>query len=116
MKNVISLKIILIIVVAIYGITRIQINDNPVKWFAKNHPIRQADIELQKAERAYKQAEKNYGLKVQQAKAERSEKTGITAERALKEIYRLATFDPRKLFNEDGTIKPIHDLDDDTVM
>ena len=38
--------IILITVIAIYGITRIQINDNPVRWFSKNHPIRQADIEL----------------------------------------------------------------------
>ncbi|MBN1392998.1 MAG: MMPL family transporter [Sedimentisphaerales bacterium] len=34
--------------VAIYGITRIQINDNPVKWFSKSHPIRVADIELNK--------------------------------------------------------------------
>jgi len=38
--------IILITAIAIYGITRIQINDNPVKWFSKSHPIRQADIEL----------------------------------------------------------------------
>ncbi|MCH9022051.1 MAG: MMPL family transporter [Planctomycetes bacterium] len=35
-------------VVAVFGITRIQINDNPVKWFSKSHPIRQADIELNK--------------------------------------------------------------------
>ncbi len=34
--------------VAVYGITRIQINDNPVKWFSKRHPIRRADIELNK--------------------------------------------------------------------
>jgi predicted RND superfamily exporter protein len=39
---------VLVTAVAIYGITRIQINDNPVKWFAKRHPIRQADIELNK--------------------------------------------------------------------
>ena len=32
--------------VAIYGITRIEINDNPVKWFSKSHPIRRADIAL----------------------------------------------------------------------
>ena len=38
----------LITAVAVYGVTRIQINDNPVKWFSKNHPIRQADIELNK--------------------------------------------------------------------
>jgi predicted RND superfamily exporter protein len=43
------LAILLVITgVALYGITRIQINDNPVKWFAKSHPIREADIELNK--------------------------------------------------------------------
>jgi len=35
-----------IVVVATYGITRIEINDNPVKWFTKNHPIRRADTIL----------------------------------------------------------------------
>jgi len=34
--------------VAGYGITKIRINDNPVKWFSKNHPIRRADTELNK--------------------------------------------------------------------
>jgi predicted RND superfamily exporter protein len=46
-------KVILIVLaaataVAVYGITRIEINDNPVKWFSKNHPIRRADTELNK--------------------------------------------------------------------
>jgi predicted RND superfamily exporter protein len=40
--------ILIITAVALYGITRIQINDNPVKWFSKSHPIRQADMELNK--------------------------------------------------------------------
>ena len=31
---------------SMYGITQIQINDNPVKWFTKDHPIRVADKEL----------------------------------------------------------------------
>ena len=44
----ILVAIVIVTIVAIYGITRIQINDNPVKWFAKTHPIRQADIELNK--------------------------------------------------------------------
>jgi predicted RND superfamily exporter protein len=35
-----------VVIVALYGITQIQINDNPIKWFAKSHPIRQADIKL----------------------------------------------------------------------
>ena len=33
----------LLLVVAGYGITKIQINDNPVNWFTPNHPIRVAD-------------------------------------------------------------------------
>jgi predicted RND superfamily exporter protein len=40
--------IVIVTAVAVYGITRIQINDNPVKWFSKRHPIRRADIELNK--------------------------------------------------------------------
>jgi predicted RND superfamily exporter protein len=39
---------LIVTAVAVYGITRIQINDNPVKWFSKSHPIRRADIELNK--------------------------------------------------------------------
>ncbi len=35
-----------VIVVAVYGISRIEINDNPVKWFSKSHPIRVADSVL----------------------------------------------------------------------
>lgn len=44
-----------------------------------------------------------------------SDKTDITIERVLKERARLAFFDPRKLFNADGTPKAIHELDDDTA-
>ncbi len=29
--------------VAFYGITKIQVNDNPIKWFTRSHPIRVAD-------------------------------------------------------------------------
>lgn len=32
-----------ILVIAGYGISRIQINDNPTKWFSPSHPIRVAD-------------------------------------------------------------------------
>ncbi|MFO8052482.1 MAG: efflux RND transporter permease subunit [Candidatus Omnitrophota bacterium] len=34
---------ILIIFISIYGISKIEVNDNPTKWFEKNHPIRVAD-------------------------------------------------------------------------
>ncbi|OQY19954.1 MAG: hypothetical protein B6I36_02700 [Desulfobacteraceae bacterium 4572_35.1] len=32
-----------LIITSIYGITRIQVNDNPVKWFSNDHEIRVAD-------------------------------------------------------------------------
>ncbi len=32
-----------VIIVAVYGMSKININDNPVKWFNKSHPIRVAD-------------------------------------------------------------------------
>ena len=42
--------------------------------------------------------------------------TGIaSAARVLLEASRLATFDPRKLFRDDGSPKPITELDDDTA-
>jgi hypothetical protein len=39
---------VIIIGVAIYGISLININDNPVKWFTRSHPIRVADRVLNK--------------------------------------------------------------------
>ncbi|HPG30583.1 MAG TPA: MMPL family transporter [bacterium] len=46
-KLIISLTFI-IAVIAVIGITKIRINDNPVKWFDKKHEIRIADKELNK--------------------------------------------------------------------
>lgn len=52
---------------------------------------------------------------INKLKLERSRNTGITAERVLEEIAKLAFFDPRKLLNEDGSPKQIHLLDDETA-
>lgn len=41
--------------------------------------------------------------------------SGLTVERTLQEVARLAYFDPRKLFNHDGTMIPIHEMDEDTA-
>lgn len=38
---------------------------------------------------------------------------GLTTERTLQEVARLAYSDVRKLFKADGTLKPIHELTDD---
>lgn len=47
--------------------------------------------------------------------AEARAKTGLTVQRTLDEIARLAYFDIRKLFNPDGSMKKISELDDDTA-
>ena len=52
---------------------------------------------------------------IQQAMNARANKLEITADRVLKEIARLAFFDPRNFFHPDGTPIPIHELDDDTA-
>lgn len=46
---------------------------------------------------------------------EREQRTAVTADRVLLEAARLALFDPRKLFNDDGSPKAITELDDDTA-
>lgn len=50
-----------------------------------------------------------------QKMAKRAEKTEITAERVLLELSRLAFLDVRKAFNKNGSLKAIHELDDDTA-
>ncbi|MDL1960474.1 MAG: MMPL family transporter [Deltaproteobacteria bacterium] len=46
--HVLVVVTVVVIIVAIYGISKINVNDNPVKWFTKNHPIRVADRVLNK--------------------------------------------------------------------
>jgi len=44
-----------------------------------------------------------------------AEQAGATAERTLTELTRIGYGDPRRLFHEDGRLKAIHDLDDETA-
>lgn len=41
--------------------------------------------------------------------------SGLTVERTLQEVARLAFFDSRKLFRADGSMIPVTELDDDTA-
>lgn len=41
-KTIVTITLV-VMVVSVYGITRIQVNDNPVKWFTRQHSIRVAD-------------------------------------------------------------------------
>lgn len=46
---------------------------------------------------------------------QRLKRLEITADRVLEEIAKVAFLDPRKLFTSDGSLVPIHELDDDTA-
>ncbi len=52
---------------------------------------------------------------VEAAMIERAERTKITQDRVLRQYANLAFFDIRKLYREDGSLKPIHELDDETA-
>lgn len=48
------------------------------------------------------------------ARAERSERTMIGADRVLRELARIAFLDIAKAFNADGSLKPLSEMDEDT--
>jgi len=52
---------------------------------------------------------------IQSAMDARSKRAEITADRVLQEIARLAFVDMRKFYREDGSLKVVKDLDDDTA-
>jgi phage terminase small subunit len=52
---------------------------------------------------------------VQGHHAERTAAAGITIERTLQEVSRVAYFDPRKLWHADGRMKNPHEMDEDTA-
>lgn len=52
---------------------------------------------------------------LQAAMKARAERTEVTQDRVLKELARLAFFDMRKLYGEDGSLKRPQDWDDDTA-
>lgn len=57
----------------------------------------------------------NIQAAIAEAKANRSERTGIDADRTLTELGCIAYSDIRKMFTEDGRIKPLAELDPETA-
>lgn len=52
---------------------------------------------------------------IETAQQERSRRTGITQDRVLQELARIAFFDLRRLYRDDGSLKGMHELDDDAA-
>jgi len=53
--------------------------------------------------------------RLDELKKEFKERNFVSIERTLQEYARLGYYDPRKFFSEDGSPKPIQELDDDTA-
>ncbi len=110
---------VLVIGVAIYGISKIRVNDNPVKWFTTDHPIRVSDRVLnehfggtytayltfsasrpessscmEKAAKICSEAEKRFGTVLPEATAK-----FITVLNGLKQLYQnVSSSDVKKCF------------------
>ncbi len=54
-------------------------------------------------------------LAIAAAKRRRSERTELSQDIVLQEAARVALSDPRKFYDADGNLRPIHELDDDTA-
>lgn len=52
---------------------------------------------------------------VSAAQQKRANRTEVTQDRVLQELARIAFFDLRKLYREDGSLKAMHELDDDSA-
>ena len=52
---------------------------------------------------------------IAKAQAKRAERTHITQDRVLQELARIAFFDIRRLYHDDGTLKRPHELDDEAA-
>lgn len=53
--------------------------------------------------------------RIKELQGKAADRAEITAERVLREVARLAFFDIRKIFNDDGSLKKVFELDDDTA-
>lgn len=60
-------------------------------------------------------ADAKVATRIKELKDETAKRNALVVDDILNEIRRVATFDPRKLFDENGNMKAIHELDDDTA-
>lgn len=60
-------------------------------------------------------ADVNVSARVAELRAAAVKRTEVTQDMVIKELARIAFFDIRKIFNQDGSLKNVLDLDDDTA-
>lgn len=60
-------------------------------------------------------ADVRVAARVAELRAAAVKRTEVTQDMVIKELARIAFFDIRKIFNQDGTLKKVHELDDDSA-
>lgn len=58
-------------------------------------------------------AKPNIFARVEQLRVERNKRLEISSDRVLLELSKLAFYDPRGFFDEDGRVKPVNEMDPD---
>lgn len=53
---------------------------------------------------------------IDRRRTEIAKKNELSTDEIMADMARALRFDPRKLYRQDGTLKPIHELDDDTAL
>lgn len=90
-------------------------------FLSNNGNLRQAALAMgcgeSAADKAGQRMSKNvlFLSMLKERQEEVSKRCELTTERTLREIARLAYSDPRRLYNPDGSLKLIHELDDDAA-
>ncbi len=113
---------VVVVILAVYGMSLININDNPVKWFTKSHPIRVADrvlnehfggtymayLSLIAEEQEFNPDEfiKEMHQNIEK-KAEKYKETWPEAEQTLNQLKNITTESVKKAENKDQAFKLI---------
>ncbi len=86
---------------------------NGTRAYKKVYGVKSDEVAKANASRLLSKA--NVAAYIASKQKKLQDKLEVSVERVLKEAARIAFSDPRKLFDEDGNLKPITDLDDDTA-
>lgn len=84
-----------------YGVSKSTVE----KWIKAARPIYQ---------QRQQESENIKAIELEEAAKETASKLNLSRERILEEYSKIAFFDIRKLFNEDGSFKKIHELDNES--
>lgn len=89
-------------------------NDNAVKSFMYVWPSYSYNAARTESSRALQRPD--ILARVVELKEERRKALTPTVDKVLAELCKLAFYDPRAFFDDDGRLKPLSELDDDTAM